>query len=229
MLEPVLGTGYGSRVQPWQKRRVEPNREAGPEPLRGAFDQACPQRVALHVTHNGQEVFILIDGEGFEAALPDVAAAAVTLAVAVHVSGQEPLHPGAQVAIAMRPEYSVEMIGHHAKAHEAHRYAGARLAKEAHEVMVVIVVMKDPGPAIAAIKGMVAIAAKISASGSRHGTIVAHGCGASKPKIAEEAVLESPVLQQHCLTLDTYGSRGQQQLGREFRVEKNPECPRFSP
>jgi hypothetical protein len=39
--------------------------------------------------------------------------------------------------------------------------------------MVIIIVVKDPGPTIAAIKRMIAIAAKISTRGSRHGAILA--------------------------------------------------------
>ena len=41
-------------------------------------------------------MFILLDGEAFEAALPDMAAGSVDVMVAAHMAGEEPLHETAQ-------------------------------------------------------------------------------------------------------------------------------------
>ena len=156
-------------------------------------------------------MLVLLDGEGFEAALPDVAAAPVTLAVAMHVGRQEPLHPGAEVVVAPRPEDEVEVIGHQTKADQPHRHAGAGLTEEPDEAMVVVGVVKDLGPAVATIEGVVAITTDRGSRRAGHGGIVAANGLAGK---------------------GIQGRRSGQGLvpaaGATGRTgQKNPECPRF--
>lgn len=57
-------------------------------------------------------MLVLLDGKGLEAALPNVPAATVVSMIAPHVRREQPLHPTAEVAVAMRPEHQMEMVGH---------------------------------------------------------------------------------------------------------------------
>ena len=66
----------------------------------------------LDVTQHDAKVFILLDRECFEPALPDVTTTMIMTEIAADVSVQQPLHPAAQIAIADRPESEMEMIGH---------------------------------------------------------------------------------------------------------------------
>ena len=74
----------------------------------------------------------------------------------------------------------MEVVGHQTKSEEPHRHTRTRLPEQRDKGVVIVVVMKYPGPAIAAIKGMVAIAAHGGSRGSRHGAIVEGSTEASK-------------------------------------------------
>jgi hypothetical protein len=117
-------------------------------------------------------VVVLLNWEGFEAPLPDMAAAAVALAITMHVSGQQPLHPRAQVVIATRPHDQMEMVGHQAKAHEPHRHPRTSLLEQPHERVMIVGIVEDLGPAVAAVEDMVAIATHRSSCCPRHARIV---------------------------------------------------------
>jgi len=104
-------------------------------------------------------------GNALKRALPDVAAAAV----AVYVCRQQPLHPGAEVVVATGPEHEVEVIGHQTKADQPHRHASTGLTQEPNEAVVVVGIVEDLGPAVAAIEGMVAIATDRGSRCAWHG------------------------------------------------------------
>ena len=59
-------------------------------------------------------MLILLDWEGLEPPLPDMAAGVVVPQLAAHVSHQEPVHPAAEVTIVVGPETQVDVIGHQA-------------------------------------------------------------------------------------------------------------------
>ncbi len=130
--------------------------------------QAGAERIAFDVAQDGPEVLVLLHGEGLEAALPDVAAAAILLAVAADVGGHEPVHPGAEVGIAVGPDGTVEVIGHQAVRQQAHGHAGRSLAEEVGEGGVVAVMVEDLSAGVATVEGVVAVAAHGSACGSGH-------------------------------------------------------------
>src|SRR5205085_2220773 len=95
--------------------------------VKGGF-QAQLRGGPLDTAQGGAQMIVLLDGKGFEAALPDMAAASVALPVAVDVGGQQPLHPPAQVPIPARPEDQVEVVGEQAEPDQAHGQAGTGLA-----------------------------------------------------------------------------------------------------
>ena len=50
------------------------------------------------------------------------------------------------------------MVRHQTVADQPHRHASTGLAEQANEAMVIVGIVEDPRPAVAAVKGMVAIA-----------------------------------------------------------------------
>ena len=63
----------------------------------------------------------MLDREGLEAALPDVAAGMVVPMVATHMGIRQPMHPAAKVAFLMRPQHEMEVVGHQTP-REGHRH-----------------------------------------------------------------------------------------------------------
>ena len=76
--------------------------------------QARTQGVSLDVSQDHQQVPVLLNREGLEPSLPDMPRGVVVTLVPANVSGQQPVHPGSQVAIGQGPKGQVEMIGHQA-------------------------------------------------------------------------------------------------------------------
>ena len=87
-----------------------------------------------------------------------MAAAPMLLAVAMQLGGQQPLHPGAEIMSPAWQEDEMDVLRHQTIAGQPHRYAGAGLAKEPDEAVVVVGIVEDPRPAVTAMQGMVAIA-----------------------------------------------------------------------
>ena len=101
-------------------------------------------------------MFVLLYGEGFEAALPDVTRATMAFVVTADVCGEEPLHPAGEVTVLAGPEDEVEMVGHEAVAADAHGEAFAGEGHEIDEGLIVVVVVEDAGAAVAAVDDVVA-------------------------------------------------------------------------
>src|SRR5262249_45340523 len=77
--------------------------QAGPWPVLGLPHQPGAQRIPLHVAQHRQQVIIVLNREGFVAALPEMAAAVMDGVVAADMSGQQPLHEPAHVAVTLGP------------------------------------------------------------------------------------------------------------------------------
>jgi hypothetical protein len=106
-------------------------------------------------------------GERFEAALPDVAAGAVTSQTTTDVRREQPVHPTAQVAIIPRREGEVEMIGLEAVGQDSHRDANRRLGHDLDEGVIVVGFVESGRASISAIEDMVGVSADGTASGTR--------------------------------------------------------------
>jgi len=154
--------------------------EARPRPVFGGADELGAERVALDVGQDAEQVRVLLNREGAEAALPDVAATAMAAVVAADVAGEQPLHESAEVAIAAGPEDEVEVIGHQAEGGHAHGQALAAGGEQVEKGAVVGLVVEDAGAAVAAIDDVIADAADGCPSGSRHGASVRGGMGLSR-------------------------------------------------
>lgn len=139
------------------------------------LDEVRAQGVAFDVANGGDQVAVLLDGESLEAPLPDVAAAAVVAVIPPDMRGHQPLHPAAQVAVVVRPEHQVEMVGHQAQCEDAHGQALAGGLKQAKEGVVVVGLLEDGGAAIAPIEHVVDDPADTRASGSSHRCMIISG------------------------------------------------------
>ena len=135
-----------------------------------------------------------VTGIHHETALPDVAAAAVAPAIAVHVGGQQPLHPGVQVVRAARPEDEVEVVGHRTKADEPQGHAGTGQAEQPHEAVVVVGIVEDLRPAVTAVEDVVAVATDRGSRSPGHAAIIAAGglCGKGVQAFGEAPGAASP-------------------------------------
>jgi hypothetical protein len=100
---------------------------------------------------------ILLDRKGLETALPDVAAGMVMAVIAADVGVHQPGHPGAQVAVADRPEDQVEMVGHQAVGQDAHRPSPAGFLDQPGEGGVVGRLVDDLRACVAAIEDTIAV------------------------------------------------------------------------
>jgi hypothetical protein len=67
----------------------------------------------------------------------------------------------------------MEMIGHHTIADQPHRQTGASLTKKGDEGVVILVIVEHLRPTVAAVEGMVAIAADRASRSSWHEVILA--------------------------------------------------------
>jgi hypothetical protein len=77
----------------------------------------------------------------------------------------------------------MEVVGHHTNTNKAHGDAGAAGPQRRHDGVAVIGIVKHARPLVAAIEGMVAIAACRGSERARHDLIVAHRLRRGKPKL----------------------------------------------
>ena len=109
-----------------------------------------------------------MDRKAFEAALPNVAVAAVVLVIAAHVTGEPPLHERTERVGGRGLEHEVEMVGHEAEAEDLDRIAGFRVGEQVEERLIITVFVKDGRAPIAPVEDMVDVAANLSTRNARH-------------------------------------------------------------
>ena len=159
---PVCGAVHGAGIH--EHRLLE----AGPGPLGTALDQPGPDGVAEDVAEYGEEMAVLLNGKTLEAALPDMAVAAVMPMVAAHVAGQPPLHEGTQRRLGDRPQDEMKMIGHQAEAEQLDGKLGLGRGEQLEEGGIVAVLVEDGGAAVATIEDVVGVAGPVTAGDARH-------------------------------------------------------------
>lgn len=113
-------------------------------------------------------MLVLLNREGFEPTLPDVAACLVVLMIPPDMRRQQPLHPAAQVAILARPEHQMKVVRHQAIRQHPHRAAILSIVKESQERGIVVVLVEDGLPSIAAANDVVGESAGGAAFGPGH-------------------------------------------------------------
>jgi hypothetical protein len=113
-------------------------------------------------------MLVALNGESLEAALPDVPAAAVVAVVSPHVTGEKPLHPAPQIAVAARPKHEMKMIRHQAPADQPHRQPFAGRLEQPHERREILVFVEHLAAGIATIQDVVAPIRSAGSGGPRH-------------------------------------------------------------
>jgi len=114
---------------------------------------------------------VLLDREAFEAALPEMAMAAVVLVVTSGMAGLPPLHEETESVVGVRLEDDMEMVGHEAEAQDAHGEFGFGGREQIEEGAIVAVLLKDDHAAIAAVEDMVGVATALSTGWASHYTV----------------------------------------------------------
>ena len=142
--------------------------EAGPRPLRGVWGQARADRVVHHIVEHRQEMPIPLDRKVLEAALPDMAVAAVVPVIAADVTRQPPLHQPTEGVAARRFQDEMKMIGHQAEAQDFDRIFGFGDGQQVEKGAVVAVFVKDRRAPVATVDDMVDVAADLTARETRH-------------------------------------------------------------
>ena len=94
------------------------------------------------------------DGSRYGFLFP-VTAAAMELMIAADVGILHPVHPAAEVAIVVRPNGQVKMVGHQAIGENPHRDFNAGMAHRLEKRLVVPVLEKNLAAAVAAIDDVV--------------------------------------------------------------------------
>jgi hypothetical protein len=127
------------------------------------------QWVTLDVAQDCEQMVVFLDGKSLESALPNVSAGFEVLMVPPHMGGLQPLHPAAKIAIFLRPEHQMEMIGHQAISQYPHGAADVCFIKQAQESGIVGRLMKHLLASVAAIEDVVTVAGRSNSLGTWHG------------------------------------------------------------
>ena len=131
--------------------------QATPWPVLGPRYHTSPQGVALHVPPDRDEVPVVPDREGLEAALVEVPRAR-RMAVAMPALGvrqRQPLHEPGELPIDPGPEDQVEVVGQHFVGHEPYVVPRDRLGQGAVKGRIIILVREDGEPGIGPVQGMI--------------------------------------------------------------------------
>ena len=142
--------------------------EAGPGPVHGLCDESRTNGIPEYIAEDGEEMAVSLNGKTLEAALPDMAMAAVMGVVAADMTGHPLLHEGAECVEGRRGHHEVKMIGHQAEAEDLERMPGFGRAEQLQEGGIVGVLVKDGCPTIATVEHMVGMAGGLSTRNARH-------------------------------------------------------------
>lgn len=86
--------------------------EAGPGPVHGLCGESRTNGVPEDIAEDGEEMAVSLNGKTLEAALPDMAMAAVMGVVAADMTGHPPLHEGAECVDSSGRYDEMKMIRH---------------------------------------------------------------------------------------------------------------------
>jgi hypothetical protein len=170
--DPIARQGDRRGSEPRALRPSHPQTEARPTPILRAIDKSCPQRISLGVAEHREQMLVALDRKGLEAALPDMPAAVVVPMIAADVAGEQSLHPTAEVAVAVRPEDEMEMVGHEAPAEDSHRQALASGLEQPQKGPEIFLLVKDFSARVAKVEHMIAPIGTDSSGGSRRERIL---------------------------------------------------------
>ena len=140
-----------------------------PRPLGRRFHKLRTNGVSQNIAQHGEQVIILLNGETFEATLPDMAMTPGMPMIAAHVARHPPLHEWTQRISSLGLQHKVKMIRHGAEAQDANPILGFAHLQQSEECRVVGIFMKYDCAAVAAIEYMVGVSGELSTRNARHG------------------------------------------------------------
>jgi hypothetical protein len=117
-------------------------------------------------------MIVVLNDECLETSLPNVPARAVVAVIASGVGHEQPLHPSAQVAVGLRTDHQVKMVGHQTVPQHIHGKPSAGVNDGLDESVVVTGLTEDGLAAVAAIEHVIPHAAHRGSGSSRHTLIV---------------------------------------------------------
>ncbi len=153
---------------------------AAPWPALGHADEIRADRISFDVSADVEEMFVLLDRETFEAPLIERAGSGgfVVGVPALRVSDGEEAHEFAEVAVFLRPEDEVPVIGHQTEADDSNRQAFVRLLDDAQHGGVVAVAVEKPFPTDGPVEDVVSQSSGGNAQASGH----ERKCTPNKPR-----------------------------------------------
>lgn len=137
----------------------------------GAGHEFGAHGIAFDVAADGQEVFVVLDREAFEASLIEVSlAAGLVVGVVAHgMGGGDPSHEAAHFAVDGWAEDQVPVIGHQDVAEELDLIALEPCCEDAFEGLVVFGLVEDRCAGVATVEGVVEAVGFVDAGRSWHG------------------------------------------------------------
>ncbi len=88
--------------------------------------------------------------------------------ISAHRPGEQPVHPRAQIAILVRPDDQMKVVGHEAPTEHAHGDLDAGVADGFHERLIVAVLEEDLAAGVAAVQDVVTLVADRGSCGAWH-------------------------------------------------------------
>lgn len=170
--QPVVRYGRGPARQDVGRgpRPVASAGQARPPPQLGTIHQARPQRVALDIPRDRQEVMIRFNWKRLETILVNVSSpGGVPIRMpASSVGHGKPPKEVRKLVILCWPDEGVPVIGHDAVRAQADIQPRHGLSEHLLERMVVGLSVKDSGACVRAVEDVVRDSASSNAPGSRH-------------------------------------------------------------
>jgi hypothetical protein len=113
-------------------------------------------------------MFVILNRKRLESSLPDMSAPLVVAMVSTNMRRQQPLHPTAEITIAMRPEKQVKMVCHETKPNQSHRHFLMSFAQQFDKSREILVLVKNITSSVATVQDVVDKFSLRSSCGSWH-------------------------------------------------------------
>ena len=172
--KPVVRTRHGPLGQdrPQIVGAIEPDERAAPAPVLRPLGERWPHGVALDVAQHRQQMPVLLNWKALEPSLIQMPMphSGVCVLPTLGVRERQPSHEGGQLAIFLRPQHQMKMIGHQAPGEDADRHALVCLGKHLFESDVILVLLEQPQSAIGAIEHVIDQSARSFSGDAGHGS-----------------------------------------------------------
>jgi hypothetical protein len=147
-------------------------RQACPLPVLRAFDEFRAERISLDVSHDRQQMVVLLNQESLEPALPEPAIRRVLRVMPTNVCREQPLHPATHTFGTGRAHHEMYVIRHEASSKNGETQSLLRAMNQRLELLVISGLMEDAGFLVPAIDHVIAMIRDDEATRPWHGRSV---------------------------------------------------------